>query len=217
MLGYDFSDAALLEQALTHRSASGPNNERLEFLGDGALNFVIAAELFRRRGVATEGELSRLRATLVNRASLAELARGLGVGEHIRLGGGEMKTGGHRRDSILADALEALFGAVYVDGGFEAVHAVVLGLYAQRLDNLPSVGRLKDPKTRLQEHLQSARLPLPDYRVVEVGGRAHAQTFRVECRVDGLESATEGTAANRRKAEQAAAAAMLARLAQEPE
>ncbi|WP_440995565.1 ribonuclease III [Arhodomonas sp. SL1] len=211
-LGYHFGDEALLEQALTHRSAPGPNNERLEFLGDSVLNFVIAAEVFARRPGAREGELSRLRANLVNKASLARLARTLGLGAHIRLGGGELKTGGHRRDSILADAVEALLGAVYLDGGFEACRGVIASLYQEWLEDLPERGELKDPKTRLQEYLQSRRLPLPDYEVVDIQGRSHDQTFVVCCRVDRLELASEGVADSRRRAEQRAAQEMLARL-----
>lgn len=211
-LGYHFSERDLLVRALTHRSASGPNNERLEFLGDSVLNFVIAAEVYARREQAREGELSRLRANLVNQASLAEIGRELGLGEAVRLGGGELKAGGQRRDSILSDALEAIVGAVYLDAGFDTCRELLRRLYGDRLRDLPSVGELKDPKTRLQEHLQSIRLPLPDYRVLEVAGRAHAQTFRVECRVTGLAPVTSGTANSRRRAEQKAAASMLQRL-----
>lgn len=211
-LGYHFSEPDLLVRALTHRSASGANNERLEFLGDSVLNFVVAAEVFVRREQAKEGELSRLRANLVNQASLAEIGRELGLGEVVRLGGGEMKAGGQRRDSILSDTLEAIVGAIYLDAGFEACREILRRLYGDRLQDLPSVGELKDPKTRLQEHLQSMRLPLPDYRVLEVAGRAHAQTFRVECRITGLAPVTSGTANSRRQAEQKAAASMLQRL-----
>lgn len=212
---YRFADPVLLEQALTHRSAEGANNERLEFLGDSVLNFVIAAEVFRLRPEAQEGELSRLRATLVNKGSLAKLARELGLGGHIRLGSGELKSGGRRRDSILADALEAVFGAVYLDAGFDCCRALILRLYAQRLDDLPSPTELKDPKTRLQEYLQSLRLPLPEYRVLDVTGRAHDQTFRVLCAIDELDAASEGAAGSRRQAEQQAAEALLATLERE--
>ncbi len=211
-LGYRFAQEELLTRALTHRSATGPNNERLEFLGDSVLNFVIADEVFHRRVEAREGELSRLRASLVNKESLARLAKTLGLGEHVRLGGGELKTGGHRRESILADALEAVFGAVYLDGGFAACREVISALYSDRLANLPSPRQLKDPKTRLQEHLQSRRLSLPEYRVLDVRGRAHDQTFRVECRVGELEAVSEGVAGSRRNAEQQAAENMLAHL-----
>lgn len=214
-LAYRFADPVLLAQALTHRSAEGANNERLEFLGDSVLNFVIAAEVFRLRDGAQEGELSRLRATLVNKASLAALARELGLGGHIRLGSGELKSGGRRRDSILADALEAVFGAVYLDSGFARCRELILGLYARRLEDLPSVTELKDPKTRLQEYLQSLRLPLPEYRVLDVSGRAHDQTFRVVCAIDELAAASEGAAGSRRQAEQRAAEALLETLEQE--
>jgi ribonuclease-3 len=214
-LHYRFADLDLLERALTHRSVGGGNNERLEFLGDGVLNFVIAEEVFRRRPVATEGELSRLRANLVNKPSLASLARDLGLGEQVRLGTGELKSGGHRRDSILADGLEAIFGAVYLDGGFAAAQEVITRVYRDRLADLPDLDQLKDPKTRLQEHLQAGGMPLPDYEVVEVTGQAHAQVFRVSCRIADVEAVTLGEAGSRRKAEQAAAHAMLQRLAGE--
>ncbi|MCO6439960.1 MAG: ribonuclease III [Nitrococcus mobilis] len=214
-LGYRFSEPALLVRALTHRSACGPNNERLEFLGDSVLNFVVAAEVFDRRKQAREGELSRLRAKLVNQASLADIARELELGEALRLGGGEMKAGGQRRDSILSDTLEAIVGAIYLDAGFATCREVIRRLYGNRLRELPSIRELKDPKTRLQEHLQSIRLPLPEYRVLEIAGRAHAQTFRVECRITGLEIVTRGLANSRRQAEQKAAASMLQRLEEE--
>jgi ribonuclease-3 len=214
-LHYRFADLDLLERALTHRSVGGGNNERLEFLGDGVLNFVIAEEVFRRRPVATEGELSRLRANLVNKPSLASLARDLGLGEQVRLGTGELKSGGHRRDSILADGLEAIFGAVYLDGGFAVAQEVIARVYRDRLADLPDLDQLKDPKTRLQEHLQAGGMPLPDYEVVEVTGQAHAQVFRVSCRIADVEAVTLGEAGSRRKAEQAAAQAMLQRLAGE--
>ena len=195
----------LLEAALTHRSVSGLNNERLEFLGDGLLNFVIAAELYRRRPQCDEGDLSRLRANLVNRASLAQIARDLELGRYLRLGSGEMKSGGQRRDSILADAVEAIVGAIYLDGGFDDSRDCLHHLYRQRLDNLPRVDELKDPKTRLQEYLQGVPLPLPEYELLQVTGKAHAQTFRVACRVAGLELSSQGSAGSRRKAEQVAA------------
>lgn len=211
-LGHQFGKPELLVEAVTHRSVLGPNNERLEFLGDSVLNFVVADELFRRRPRDTEGVLSRLRATLVNRPSLAELARELGLGDYLRLGGGELKSGGHRRDSILADGLEAVLGAVFLDGGYEACRALILRMYQERFANLPAAEELKDPKTRLQEYLQGLRRPLPAYQVLDVSGKAHDQVFRVECRVEGVEKATEGVAGSRRQAEQLAAEAMLALL-----
>lgn len=212
IIGYRFGDTAALEQALTHRSASSTNNERLEFLGDSVLNFVIAEAVFQRREEADEGELSRLRANLVNKQSLAAIARSIGLGECIRLGGGELKSGGHRRASILADALEAVFGAIYLDGGFDAVRAVIGRLYAERLDNLPTLQQLKDAKTRLQEYLQGRGHELPSYAVQEVDGRAHDQTFAVACYVESAGRTTVGHGGSRRQAEQRAADAMLAAL-----
>lgn len=212
ILGYRFSEPALLVRALTHRSAPGSNNERLEFLGDSVLNFVVAAEVFGRREQAREGELSRLRANLVNQSSLANIAREIALGDSLRLGSGELKAGGQRRDSILSDTLEAIIGAVYLDADFATCREIIQRLYGNRLQELPGIGELKDPKTRLQEHLQSIRLPLPEYRVLDIAGRAHAQTFRVECRIADLEKVTSGTAHSRRQAEQKAAASMLQRL-----
>ncbi len=208
-LKYSFKNLDLLREAMTHRSAHGNNNERLEFLGDAILNFVIASELYERRPADPEGVLSRLRASLVNRGSLAELARELDLGAYLRLGSGELKSGGHRRDSILADALEAVFGAVYLDGGYEAARNLVLRLYDARLANLPEVTDLKDPKTRLQEHLQATRQSLPAYTVLEVSGKAHDQSFRVRCEVLDGGPTTEGVGSSRRQAEQRAAEAML--------
>lgn len=207
--GYRFGDPAWLEQALTHRSASATNNERLEFLGDGILNFVIAEEVFRRRPDEPEGNLSRLRANLVNKQSLAAIAWAIELGDCIRLGSGELKSGGHRRDSILADALEAVFGAIYLDGGFEAARRVIVDLYRDRLTHLPSAQELKDPKTRLQEHLQGFGYALPDYEVREVDGASHDQNFEVACHVSAYDLSTSGRASSRRKAEQRAAQAML--------
>lgn len=206
-LGYRFRDSVLLAEALTHRSAQGRNNERLEFLGDSVLNFVVADELYHRCPQDTEGALSRLRASLVNRPSLAELARSLQLGEHLRLGSGELKSGGHRRESILADTLEAVLGAVYLDGGFDACRRLIGELYRERLDRLPNVSELKDAKTRLQEYLQAQRRPLPTYVVREVSGKAHDQLFRVQCLV--ADAVAEGEASSRRQAEQQAADAML--------
>jgi ribonuclease-3 len=204
-LGYAFRDPELLREALTHRSVGSRNNERLEYLGDAALSFVIAEALYERHPGASEGELSRLRASLVKRESLAVLARELMLGEFLFLGGGEQKSGGFRRDSILADALEAVIGAVHLDGGFEACRTLLLRLFEQRLGGLPEAETLKDPKTRLQEWLQSRRLPLPEYQVAELSGDAHAQSFVVECRVANLPEPAIGRGNSRRKAEQAAA------------
>lgn len=204
-LGYQFSDPELLEQALTHRSVGSRNNERLEFLGDAVLSFVISGELFGRFTKIDEGRLSRLRAALVKGETLAKLARKLELGEYLRLGSGEMKTGGHRRESILADALEAVIGAVYLDSGVEAVRDLVLRLFDERLEAASPETNLKDPKTRLQEYLQSRRLPLPVYSVLSVEGEPHDQTFEISCRIEGLAQATRGVGSSRRRAEQAAA------------
>lgn len=212
-IGWTFNDPALLDRAVTHRSAEGANNERLEFLGDAILNFVIASEVFERRPEMHEGELSRLRAALVNKNALASRARAIDLGSHIVLGSGELKTGGSRRDSILADALEAVIGAVYLDGGYTAGRDLVLRLFEDHLDRLPDMEALKDPKTRLQEYLQARHLELPSYTVEHVTGRAHQQTFRVSCHCDPLQLAGEGVAGNRRQAEQAAADDLLAQLA----
>jgi ribonuclease-3 len=212
-IGHDFTDPALLQQALTHRSAGGANNERLEFLGDAVLGCVIAEELYRCFPQAREGELSRLRARLVRRDSLADIAGTLAVGRYLHLGTGERRSGGHQRDSILADAVEALFGAVYLDGGFEAARRCVLGQFATALASLPPVSELKDAKTRLQEHLQSRGLTLPEYTVVRESGQAHARTFRVQCSVEGVDATpTVGQGSSRRLAEQEAAGKMLALL-----
>jgi ribonuclease-3 len=211
-LGHAFDDCALLEQALTHRSAGAPHNERLEFLGDALLGLVIADELQRRRPHADEGELTRLRASLVRRETLAELARELALGDCLRLGGGELKSGGYRRDSVLANGFEAVIGAVYLDAGFQAARALVGRLYAERFARLPAKGPPKDPKTRLQEFLQARGLPRPDYEVVATEGEAHDRRFSVACHVDGFAEPLVGHGSSRRKAEQAAADRVLARL-----
>lgn len=215
-LGHRFRSPELLAQALTHRSAGGAHNERLEFLGDGILNFVMAAALYDLRPEAPEGELSRLRASLVNGPSLAERARDLGLGASLRLGGGELKSGGERRDSILADTLEAVLGAVYLDAGFETARAVVLELYRERLGRLPDSEQLKDPKTRLQEALQGIGRPLPEYTVLEQTGEPHQRRFRVQCRVPDSGDCTEGEGRSRRRAEQRAAEYMLERVVGSP-
>jgi ribonuclease-3 len=212
-LGYECRDAALLEAALTHRSAGGPNNERLEFLGDAVLNCVVAMLVFREFGAADEGDLSRFRASLVSGEALAVIAAEIELGDQLRLGSGELKSGGFRRKSILADTLEALVGAIYLDGGFDAAARVIGRLFGARLDRLPSAADLKDPKTRLQETLQARGLPLPVYAVEAVSGEAHSQEFRVVCAVDALGLRTVGTGASRRRAEQAAAQQLLTALA----
>lgn len=212
-LDYRFDDETLLQTALTHRSVGSVNNERLEFLGDALLNCVIAIELFERRPGAAEGDLSRLRASLVRRETLAAVARELGLGEAVRLGEGERKSGMYRRDSILADTLEALFGAVYLDSDFDTTAGLVRRLFAQRLDRLPSAERLKDPKTRLQEYLQRDGRPLPEYELVEAAGADHERRFTVRCRVAALDIECVATAGSRRKAEQQAARECMDRLA----
>lgn len=204
-LGYRFSDIELLKTALTHRSAGGDNNERLEFIGDAILSFVISIEIYRRFPDADEGKLSRIRASLVKGDTLAKIARELELGGYLRLGGGELKSGGFRRESILADALEAVFGAVYLDGGMEACRKVILPLFARRLESLPSATSLKDPKTQLQEYLQSRKMAVPAYQVLHVHGNPPTQVFVVECNLADLGQTAIGEGGSRRKAEQDAA------------
>lgn len=205
-LAHDFHRPELLQQALTHRSFGATHNERLEFVGDAVLNCVIAVLLFQRFPDMPEGELSRLRASLVNKDMLFRLAQGLDLGRSLRLGEGEARSGGTSRPSILADSLEAVFGAVLVDGGFDAARAAIERVYAAELAGLDVAGIAKDPKTRLQEWLQARRLPVPEYAIVAVTGEAHVQSFDVECRIAALGIATAGSGASRRAAEQAAAA-----------
>ena len=208
-LGYEPRDLALFAAALTHRSAAGPNNERLEFLGDAVLNLLIAHRIYDAFPAATAGELSRLRAQLVSREPLAEIAVSLGVGEALQLGPGELRSGGFRRQSILSDALEALCGAVFLDGGLPAAEPLVTRLFAGRIAALPDPEALKDAKTRLQEYLQSRSLTLPRYVILGIEGEDHAQVFRVSCEVPGLALRVEGEGSSRRRAEQQAAARML--------
>jgi ribonuclease-3 len=188
------------------------HNERLEFLGDAVLSFVVSAELYQRFPNVDEGSLSRLRSSLVKGEALAVLARRMELGDYLNLGSGELKSGGFRRESILADALEAIIGAVYLDGGVEAARQFVLGLYGERLDQATPITHLKDPKTRLQEYLQARRRALPDYEVISMSGDDHDQTFVVRCVAEGLATPTEGIGNTRRKAEQAAAEEALTRL-----
>ncbi len=213
-LQYRFDDAALLRQALTHRSATGSNNERLEFLGDAILDFVISEALYKARPEASEGDLSRLRSALVKDVTLAAIATELELGMHLVLGGGERKTGGHRRESILADALEAIFGAIFLDRGYAEAKAVIERVYASRLGDLPDVAALRDPKTRLQEWLQARQMSLPVYELVSVTGQEHRQKFEVSCKVVEIPAPTTGTSTTLRKAEQKAAAKMLTALLQ---
>lgn len=211
-LQYRFQNAELFQQALTHRSATRHNNERLEFLGDAVLDFVISEAVYVLNPAAPEGDLTRLRASLVKEETLAELALDMQLGEQLILGSGEQKTGAHRRESILADALEAIFGAVFLDQGFAAAKAVIESVYAQRLRELPDVAELRDPKTRLQEWLQARKMGLPVYEVVAVSGKQHQQKISVTCAVQEKPATTSGESTTRRKAEQKAARKMFALL-----
>lgn len=208
-LAYEPRDLDLFAAALTHRSAPGRNNERLEFLGDAVLNLVVAEHLFRAFPECTEGDLSRLRARVVSSEPLAEVAAGLSLGEVLRLGSGELKTGGFRRKSILADALEAVCGALFLDGGLDVARRVIETLFEPRISALPPPDALKDAKTRLQEYLQSRGYPLPRYTVERVEGEAHAQLFWVLCDVPGLGANAQGSGSSRRRAEQEAAGRIL--------
>lgn len=208
-LGYTFKQPEQLRKALTHRSVGSSNNERLEFLGDAVLNLVIADALFQRFPQANEGDLSRLRAHLVKGETLAELAQEIALGDYLVLGQGELKSGGFRRGSILAGALEAVLGAVYYDADFAAVRDLILALYQERLDTTTVENTGKDPKTRLQEFLQAGGLPLPQYSVISVEGKDHKQLFRVGCVISRLDGAVEGSGRSRRRAEQDAAARTL--------
>lgn len=211
-LGHGFGRPELLRQALTHRSFGSSHNERLEFLGDSLLNCVVAAALYQRFAALKEGELSRLRASLVRQETLAEIAQGLGLGELLQLGEGELKSGGSRRPSILADALEALFGAIYVDAGFDAVRRVIERLYEPAMTRIDPNDSGKDPKTALQEILQGRHLPLPRYTLLATSGEAHAQQFEIECVVADLGIRSTGTGASRRVAEQQAAQRAIAEI-----
>jgi ribonuclease-3 len=215
-LGYEPRDLTLFRAALTHRSATGPNSERLEFLGDAVLNLVIARHLYGCFPDATEGDLSRLRSRVVSREPLADVAAGLSLGDVLQLGSGELKSGGFRRQSILADALEAVFGAIYLDGGLEAAASVIVQLFGSRISALPEPEALKDAKTRLQEYLQSRSLTVPHYAVLNVEGEDHAQTFEVSCEVAALGLRVRGRGSSRRRAEQQAAERMLTRIETRP-
>ena len=214
VLGHTFFDSSLLQTALTHRSHSTPHNERFEFLGDSILNGVIARQLFDRFPDLAEGDLSRLRANLVRQDSLHQLALSLSLGAFLRLGEGELKSGGAQRPSILADALEALFGAIWLDAGFDVASAVIVRLYAGMLTSITPGQPIKDAKTRLQELLQARRLPLPKYILTATEGEAHAQQFKMCCEIDSLKIRTEGSGGSRRAAEQMAAERALERLHQ---
>ncbi|MDO3386482.1 ribonuclease III [Gilvimarinus sp. SDUM040013] len=211
-LNYEFKDSTLFTLALSHRSVGATNNERLEFLGDSILNFIIARALFDQFEAAREGQLSRLRAQMVKGETLAELAKEFDLGPCLKLGEGEMKSGGQRRDSILADAVEAIIGAIYIDSDFNTCRQCVLQWYKTRLAKLSLKSPAKDAKTSLQEFLQSRKEPLPDYRVVDIEGDAHAQTFTVECHVSLLHEPETATASSRRVAEKKSAAQALQKL-----
>lgn len=211
-LGYAFRQRDLLSQALTHRSHSSPHNERLEFLGDSVLNCTVATLLYQRFPALKEGELSRLRANLVRQETLAEIAVKLALGDVLRLGEGELKSGGFRRPSILADALEAIFGAIYLDGGFAAAGVTIETLYQQRIEQIDPHNAGKDAKTALQEFLQARRLPVPQYNLLATRGDAHAQEFEVSCVVPAVDLMVTGCGVSRRGAEQQAAQAALEKL-----
>ncbi|VAW61386.1 Ribonuclease III [hydrothermal vent metagenome] len=211
-LSYTFKNTGLLTEALTHRSAGSKNNERLEFLGDSILNFVIAADLFLRYPQYAEGDLSRIRASLVNNEGLFMVSGQLKLGDYLVLGSGELKSGGYRRNSILADTVEAIFGAVFMESGFEMCRDLILRLYHEQLENIPDADSLKDPKTRLQELLQSRKLALPEYTVIEVLGKSHNQQFKMRCEIKQLQLTSQGQGSNRRKAEQQAAAEIFIQL-----
>lgn len=208
-LGLTFNNPAIFTMALTHRSFSSKNNERLEFLGDSILGFVIAQRLYELFPSACEGALSRLRASLVNQSSLAELAREHQLGDYLLLGSGELKSGGFRRDSILSDALEAVMAALFIDQGIEACQQWISRLFAERLASLSLDNWQKDPKTQLQELMQAKKMDLPDYELISMSGLAHEQTFKVKCTVSLIAKACIGSGISRKKAEQAAAEQML--------
>lgn len=211
-IDYRFESPLLLQTALTHRSHGTPHYERLEFIGDSILNAVVARQLYDRFPELPEGDMSRLRANLVRQESLHQLALSLSLGKHIRLGEGELKSGGVSRPSILADALEAIFGAIWLDGGFDSASRVICTLYKKMLDAIVPGRPMKDAKTRLQELLQGQRLPLPKYSLTSTDGEAHAQIFTVACEIDRLHLKTEGRGGSRRAAEQVAAEKALERL-----
>jgi ribonuclease-3 len=211
--GYQFKHRELLEQALTHRSFSrSANNERLEFLGDSVLNLIISNFIYGRFESASEGRLSRIRASLVKQETLAGVAREIGLGDHILLGGGELKSGGFRRDSILSDALEALIAAIYLDSDYAQAEKTVLHLFDNLLQAVDVGSSLKDPKTQLQEYLQGRQKPLPLYEVIQTNGKSHDQVFTVSCELSDLGLQSEGKGSSRKKAEQQAAHNLLHKL-----
>lgn len=204
-LDYEFSDIAIFDKALTHRSAGGNNNERMEFLGDSILGFVVADVLFAKLGTADEGDMSRLRSSLVKGVTLAEIAKEIDLGDYLHLGPGELRSGGQSRNSILADALEAVIAAVYIDGGIDAARKIITRIYKNRFENITKKKDLKDPKTRLQEYLQARHYKLPTYTVLEVTGEQHNQHFIVKCNVSDLNLQNIADGSSRRIAEQKAA------------
>ncbi|MFK8078731.1 MAG: ribonuclease III [Granulosicoccus sp.] len=208
-LDYQFKDEQLLKEALSHRSSGSRNYERLEFLGDGFLNFTIATELYHQRTDEDEGALSRLRASLVRESTLAQIARELKLGDHLIMGVGELRSGGFKRDSILSDVVESIIGAVFIESGYECARSLVLRLYGNRIAELPPSAELKDPKTRLQEQLQAQGLGLPDYEVIETTGKAHDMRFTVRCKLHEPAIDITATATSKRKAEQQSATLML--------
>lgn len=212
-IAYTFKDPSLLAEAITHRSKDSINNERLEFLGDSVLGYVISSELFRCFPDATEGELTRGRAMLVKGETLAELALAMELGDFLQLGPGELKSGGYRRKSILSDAMEAIIGAIYIDGGLEPARKHILSIYDNKLKNISLKEVTKDPKTRLQETMQAKKSPLPQYEVVATSGSDHDQTFEVSCKINEIEKPVKGSGSSRRKAEQDAAQKVLKILA----
>ncbi|MGB5327048.1 MAG: ribonuclease III [Gammaproteobacteria bacterium] len=213
LTGYQFKQTNLLEQALTHRSYSRQlNNERLEFLGDSILNLIISNHIYERFSAADEGDLSRIRASLVKEETLAQVARQIDLGDYIHLGGGELKSGGYRRASILSDALEALIGAIYLDSDYAQTEAAVLHLYREQLQNIDAGANLRDPKTRLQEYLQANKKSLPIYQVDQITGKSHDQVFTVSCKLTDLDMQSNGKGSSRKKAEQQAAQKILDKL-----
>jgi ribonuclease-3 len=211
-IGYTFKEPKLLQQALTHRSHDSADNERLEFLGDSILNFIITEELYKRFPHLSEGELSRFRAGLVKGETLAVIAQDLGLGDYLQLGGGELKSGGFRRPSILADSLEAIIAAIYLDSSIQSCQVFILTHFATKIDSINVDAKKKDPKTALQEYLQSRKMPLPVYTLLSTTGEDHEQCFEIECLVEKIDYKTKASAESRRKAEQRAAEQFLLRL-----
>lgn len=212
ILGYTYTQKNLLTQALTHRSASSKHNERLEFLGDSILSFVIANALYKHFPYVNEGDMSRMRATLVRGNTLAKIAHEFDLGEYLKLGQGELKSGGFRRESILANTVEAIIGSIFLDSNINITEKLILKWYDKRLNKISPGYAQKDPKTRLQEYLQSKHLPLPNYLIIQVYGEAHNQLFTIQCKISGINKHIVGIGTSRRKAEQDAAHRVLIKL-----